>query len=130
MSMKTSSCKAKGRRAAQEAREVLLRHAAQYLQPDDIKVTSSSVTGEDLALSPLARAMFPLCFELKCQEKLNIWDAIEQAQSHCEGTAYEWAVVFRRNRSKLHAVVDFEFLAHLLFEAFRHCETRPPDETP
>lgn len=117
--MKTSSCKAKGRRAAQEAREILLDQAHDFLEPDDVKVTSSSVTGEDLQLSPMARAMYPYCFEVKCQEKLNIWSAIEQAESHCIDTLWKPILVFRRNHTSLHAVLDFKHLAGLLADLYR-----------
>lgn len=98
--MRISSAKAKGRRAAAETRELLLKHAPGLL-PDDILVTSSSVTGEDLRLSPAAAGIYRWCFEIKNQERLNIWDAIRQAFGHADATGRRPAVVFRRNRSDL-----------------------------
>jgi hypothetical protein len=120
--VKTSSCKAKGRRAAQEARDLLLKAAEAWLKPDDIKVTSSSVTGEDLSLSPKARDVYPYCLEVKCQERVNIWAALKQAQSHCEGKHWDPILAIRRNHTKLYAVLDFEHLAWLLCENYRLAE--------
>ena len=65
--MLTSSAKAKGRRACQKLREELLK-AFPELQPKDIRVTPSGVTGEDLLLSPKAEQVFPYVVEVKCQE--------------------------------------------------------------
>lgn len=108
--MKTSSAKAKGRRACAEVRELLLA-AAPALQADDIQVTPSGVTGEDLHLSPLARGYFPFTFECKNVEKLNIWDALEQAKSHATKRQDLTPVLaFRRNHSELYVslkLVDF-----------------------
>ena len=77
--MLTSSAKAKGRRACQKLREELLK-AFPELQPKDIRVTPSGVTGEDLLLSPKAEQVFPYVVEVKCQERLNVWKALEQAR--------------------------------------------------
>ena len=79
--MLTSSAKAKGRRACQKLREEIL-NAFPELQPKDIRVTPSGVTGEDLLLSPKAEQVFPYVIEVKSQEKLNVWKALEQARSH------------------------------------------------
>lgn len=121
--MRPSSSKAKGRRASQEIKEILLKRALE-LEPDDIVVTSSGDTGEDLKLSPRARKIFPICIEAKNQEKLNIWDAIKQAQSHCtrmncgpEYPDYEAVVAFKRNNHPLMACVSLDFLAFLLVKA-------------
>ncbi len=102
--MKTSSAKAKGRRAAKEAKDVILTHLPS-LEEDDITLTSSGDTGEDLKLSPKARKKFPFQIECKNVEKLNIWDAIEQAKSHGK---YYPLVVFKRNNTDLHVCLDFD----------------------
>jgi hypothetical protein len=105
--MRPSSGKAKGRRACAETRRAMLT-AAPELSEDDIRVVPSGVPGEDLWLSPAARAIYPFAMELKNVEKLNFWDAIKQAESHAKGSGYIPVVVFRRNNEKLRIIVDFE----------------------
>lgn len=112
--MKTSSAKAKGRRCAQETKELLLKSFPE-LQDDDILVTSSGVTGEDLVLSPLARAKFNASIECKAHEKLNIWQAYEQAQEHQVKRPDSIPIVFfKRNRSKLMVCLEAEDLFLLI----------------
>lgn len=111
--MKTSSAKAKGRRAAQELRQMILELNPE-LKADDIVVTPSGVTGEDLKLSPAARAVLPLAIECKNVEKLNIWAALEQAESHCDIEENEPVLFFKRNRSKLYAAIDAQVLLSLI----------------
>lgn len=105
--MTPRSAKSKGRRASLEARQAMLATAPE-LSEDDIRVVPSGVPGEDLWLSPAARAIYPFAMELKNVEKLNFWDAIKQAESHAKGTGYIPVVVFRRNNEKLRIIVDFE----------------------
>ena len=106
--MKTSSCKAKGRRAAQETKDMLLKYAPD-LKPDDILVTSSGVTGEDLVLSPAAQEIMPYTFECKNVEKLNVWDGLKQAASHALKKPQAIPLlVFRRNRSDLYVALKLE----------------------
>ena len=105
--MKPRSGKAKGRRAAVEAAQLLLA-AAPDLSPDDIRVVPSGVPGVDLWLSSKARGYYPFAVECKNVEKLNFWDAIRQAEAHAKGTEYLPVVVFRRNNEKLRVILDFE----------------------
>lgn len=98
MCMKTSSAKAKGRRACAALREKLLT-AAPDLQPGDIGVTPSGVTGADLYLSPAALKTYPLAFECKNTETLNIWAALKQSEQHVAGTDLKPVVCFTRNRA-------------------------------
>lgn len=105
--MKTRSAKQKGRRLAQRVRDMLLE--IYPTSPDDIRVNPSSVCGEDILLSPRARDIFPFAIECKCQEKLNVWKAIKQAESHAEGTKHTPLVVFSRNRSKDYVICEAEF---------------------
>lgn len=104
--MKTSSCKAKGRRCAAEVREVLLQHEP-TLQGDDILITSSGVTGEDLVMSPLARTKYPWAVEAKNVERLNIWQALSQAESNAD--KYQPILCFKRNRSKLYVAMELSY---------------------
>lgn len=103
--MKTSSAKSKGRRAAAELRSELLSQPGTGLEPDDIVVTSSGETGEDLKLSPKARAVFPFNFEVKNVEKINIWQCIKQAKGH---GLHIPAVVFKKNHQELHICLSLK----------------------
>lgn len=103
--MKTSSAKAKGRKLCKAVADKILGKFPS-LQSDDVRVTSSGATGEDLSLSPLARLKFPFSIECKNQEKINIWAAIEQAQSNC-GT-HTPLLIFSRNRSKTYCVIEID----------------------
>jgi hypothetical protein len=122
--VRTSSAKAKGRRACAEARDALLRVLG--LEPDDIHVTSSGATGKDLKLSPRARSRFPFVLEVKNQEALNIWEAYAQAEDHwakevSREEVYP-AVIYRRNRSDLMISMSLEDLLHFLFERGKNAQ--------
>lgn len=113
--MRPSSAKAKGRRLQQWVRDTLLKFAPS-LQPDDIRSTSMGAGGEDLLLSPAARAVYPFSIECKNQEALNIWSALEQAEGNSEIFDYPGrvpVVVFKRNKSKTYVALDFETFIRL-----------------
>lgn len=94
--MKTRSAKAKGRRFQQEIRSVILE-AYRVLDEDDVKVAIMGESGTDIKLSPLARTFFPYSVECKNVEKLNIWQAIAQAEANTkDGTKTLLAI--NRNR--------------------------------
>jgi hypothetical protein len=107
--MRTSSAKAKGRRAAQEAKEIILKHL-RTLEQGDVVVTSSGTTGEDLQLSPSARKIFPFQIEAKNVEKINIWKAIEQAKTH---GPHKPLVLFKRNHEQLQVALDFDLFMNI-----------------
>lgn len=102
--MRTSSAKAKGRRLQQWIRDKLLEMAP-HLEPDDVRSTSMGCGGTDIQLSPKARQTYPYDIECKNQEKLNIWDALKQAESNARDIAL---VVFKRNRSETYVALKFE----------------------
>lgn len=110
--MKTSSLKAKGRRCAAEVKDLLLAHE-KSLESGDIMVASSGCTGEDLLLSPQAQAIFPFVVECKNQERLSIWQALDQAKSHQKREDHIPVLFFKRNRSELYvALPASKFLYH------------------
>ena len=109
--MKTQSAKAKGRRLQQEVRALLVESFHQLL-PDDIRSTGMGQSGEDIQLSPLARQHIPFSFECKNQEKLNIWQAINQAEDNAGG--HDPAVVFKRNRTKTYVAIPFDTFVDLI----------------
>jgi hypothetical protein len=109
--MKPSSAKAKGRRFQQRlCRDIL--EAFPSLQPDDVVSTSMGCGGEDVRLSPAARAALPLSLEAKCQERLNVWSCLEQCEANCPAGATP-CLVFTKNRAQAYAVVPWPALLAL-----------------
>lgn len=98
--MKTSSAKAKGRRLSQALCDALMKTFEKDLLPGDILVTPSGVNGPDVSLSPSARQLIPLEFECKNVEKLNLWTAIAQAQTHAISHGRHPAIVINKNHMK------------------------------
>ena len=119
--MKTSSAKAKGKRCAQEVKELLVS-GAPVLDGDDIVVTPSGVPGVDLHLSPAAKTFYPFAIECKCQESIAIWQALKQAESHPFGDEIP-ILFFKRNRSKLYVCLEAEQFIKLI----RQEKTAPPE---
>ena len=110
--MRTSSAKAKGRRACQELQELILRWFPD-LTAKDVRVTPSGSTGEDIQLSEAAAKAFPYAVEVKNQERLNLWAAIAQAQEHSKKTGLQPLLAFRRNRSEMFVVLRAEHFFEL-----------------
>lgn len=111
--MKPSSAKAKGRKFQQWVRDAMLS-AAPWLKPDDVQSRSMGASGEDLMLSPFARDTFPVSSEAKCQESLNIWAALAQAEERAG--AYVPVVFFKRNHSQEYAALPAVALLNLYAE--------------
>lgn len=109
--MKTSSAKAKGRRLQQKVASLLVE-SFKELQPDDIRSTGMGQSGEDIQLSPLARTKIPFSFECKNQERLNIWSAIEQAETNTSG--HDPAIVFTRNRTGTYVAIPLDTFVDLI----------------
>ena len=107
--MKTSSAKAKGRRLQQWMRNLLIEKL--NVHPEDIESRSMGASGEDLIMARAARHKFPYSIECKNQEKVNIWDAYNQAQENAR--PYEPIVVLKRNKSKPLVLVDAEYFVRL-----------------
>ena len=76
------------------------------LEKNDIESQVMGMSGEDIVLSPAAKKIIPYSFECKNVEKLNIWNALEQAETNCEGRTP--VLVFKRNRSKTYVVIEFD----------------------
>jgi len=106
------SSKAKGRRLQNYVRETLRQIFIEQwtklprLEDDDIKSQTMGMTGEDIVLSPAAKKIIPYSFECKNVEKLNIWNALEQAETNCDGRTP--VVVFKRNRSKTYVAIEYK----------------------
>ena len=111
--MKPRSAKNKGKRLQNKIRDLILEKF-DILEPDDVRSITMGDSGEDILLSPAARKLFPFSVECKNQEKLNIWGALEQAEENSGN--HSPLVIFKRNRSKTYAVLEFKELLKLLDE--------------
>ena len=103
--MKTQSAKAKGRNLQKWVRDQLIEQLE--IHPEDIESRSMGAGGEDLIMSRSAREKFPFSIECKNVEKLNVWEAYEQAKSNCNG--YEPIVIMKKNHKKPLVVIDAEY---------------------
>jgi len=112
--MKPRSAKNKGKRLQNKIRDLILEKFDSKLEPDDVRSITMGDSGEDILLSPAARKVFPFSVECKNQEKLNIWSSLEQAEEN--SGKHTPLVIFKRNRSKTYAVLEFEELLQLLDE--------------
>ena len=113
--MKPRSAKNKGKRLQNKVRDLILEKFNSKLEPDDVRSITMGDSGEDILLSPAARKVFPFSVECKNQEKLNIWSSLEQAENNSGNHAP--LVVFKRNRTKTYAVLEFDKLLELLNES-------------
>lgn len=78
----------------------------------DVQSVPMGMNKEDILLSPKAQKIVPLSFECKNTEKLNVWKALSQAESNSNGRVP--VVVFKRNRSKVYACLEFEEFLKLI----------------
>ena len=102
--MKTQSAKAKGRNLQKWVVNKLIETFD--IHPEDIKSCSMGAGGEDVVMARAAREKFPFSVECKNVEKLNVWDAYEQAKANSSG--YEPIVVMKKNHKKPLVVLDAE----------------------
>ena len=102
--MKPQSAKAKGRRLQQEFRKQLIEELD--IHPEDIESRSMGAGGEDLIMARDARQKFPFSIECKNQEKLNVWDAYQQAIDNSGD--YEPILIMKKNGKKPLVVMDAE----------------------
>ena len=112
--MKPRSAKNKGKRLQNKVRDLILEKFNSKLEPDDVRSITMGDSGEDILLSPAARRLFPFSVECKNQEKLNIWSSLEQAEGNSGN--HPPLVIFKRNRTKTYAVLEFDELLKLLNE--------------
>ena len=107
--MKASSAKAKGRNLQKWVREKLIEMLD--VHPEDIESRSMGAGGEDLIMARAARQKFPHSIECKNVERLNVWDAYEQATANSGD--HEPILFMKKNRKKPLVVVDAEwFIKH------------------
>ena len=114
--MKTRSRKNKGKRLQNKIRDLILETFKDELEQDDVRSITMGDSGEDILLSPVARKLFPFSVECKNQERLSIWEALIQAEDNSGKHAP--LLIFKRNRSKTYAVLEFKELLKLLEENY------------
>jgi hypothetical protein len=103
--MKPQSAKAKGRRFQQWVRDMLIEH--RNIHPEDIESRSMGAAGEDIMMARDARQKFPFSVECKNVEKLNVYEAYDQA---CANAGENTPLLFmKKNGKKPLAVVDAEW---------------------
>lgn len=110
--MKPQSAKAKGRNLQKWVRDQLIEQLD--VHPEDIESRSMGAGGEDLIMARAARSKFPFSIECKNVEKLNVWEAYEQATANSGD--YEPIVVMKKNHKKPLVVVDAEYFIKLFGE--------------
>ena len=109
--MKSRSAKNKGVRLQNQTVQDLYE-AFEGLREGDIKPAVMGESGIDIILSPHAQDTIPLDIECKNQERLNIWDAMKQAETNSDGRIP--CTVFKRNRSETYACVKWSDLLKIL----------------
>lgn len=109
--MRPQSCKAKGRRLQCFVVDELME-AFPELREGDLRSTSSGANGEDVQMSPRAQELIPYSFEAKNQERLNIWAAIEQANTNANRRVP--VVVIKKNHSAPHVVLPWKAFLRLI----------------
>ncbi len=109
--VRPQSAKAKGRNAQKDVRDRLLEKAPS-LTANDIRSTSMGASGVDILMSEAALKIYPFAIEVKCQESLNIWAALEQAEQSVsavmEVRKIRPLLCFKRNRSKMYVALTLE----------------------
>lgn len=106
-----ASAKAKGREGVLEV-IALIRQLFPELGDNDVYKPTGSVPGEDVVFSPFARGLLPISIEVKRCQKLNIYAALEQAESNSKD--WQPVVMFRKNNATLYAAIDAAELLALL----------------
>lgn len=109
--MRPQSAKSKGRKLQQQVRDKLLEHAP-HLTENDIRSTSMGASGVDILMSEAALKTYPFAIEAKCQEALNIWSALEQAQDNAKDLTP--LLCFKRNRTDTFVALPLDAFLKLL----------------
>lgn len=111
--MKPQSAKAKGRKLQQDTIKLLNKYFFE-LEEDDLRSTSMGAGGEDILMSPKAKKLIGLSIECKNQEKIAVYNWLDQAASNA-GRAVP-VVVAKSNNRKPIVIMDAEFFFAVLSE--------------
>lgn len=104
--MKTSSAKAKGRKLQQWVRDKIRDTFG--LHEDAVTSRSMGAQGEDVLLSPEARAVFPFSVECKSRASYAIYKDFLQAVANAPQGAMPLLILKANNKVPL-AIVDAEW---------------------
>lgn len=108
--MKTSSCKAKGRKFQNDIVSELLKTFQGVLEEDDITSRSMGCQGTDILLSPQAKKYINYSIEAKNQETIKLYDWWEQTVKNTSQDTKP-LLILRKNRKPPLVVMDLnEFL--------------------
>lgn len=106
------SRKNKGKRLQNYTRDVILE-TFKNLESDDVISAIMGESGVDIKLSPAARKVFPYSIENKNCEKLDIYKAIEQAETNAKENTVP-VVVFKKNFSDIYISIPFQHFIELV----------------
>lgn len=113
--MRTSSCKAKGRRLQKKLVEKIIQFFP-HLTHRDVQSTSMGATGVDVKLSEAAYRCLPVSFECKNREtNKQTLDAWKQADQKDMSTPI---LVMSANNSPVLALLDVDVLLSLYREVY------------
>lgn len=109
-------------------REIL--QCFEELHEDDVRSCGMGQHGEDIQLSERAREMLPWSIECKNVERLNFWEAFEQAKANCG--SHTPVVIAKRNQKDILCVLrlnDALYLAKRKRSPGTCRLTEPPEGT-
>ena len=86
-----------------------------HLKEDDVLITSSGTTGEDLVLSPRAREVYPIQIECKNHATFAVYSHYDQAVGH---GPFNPVLVVKANHREPLAIVDASLFFTLLGERY------------
>ena len=108
-----ASAKAKGRNLQKRVREDLINQLG--IDPKDVLSTPMGLNGCDIYLSKAARDKFPYGVEAKNAERLNFWNAWDQAERNATNEGLSPILVVHKNGSHVLATIPWqEFLAFIM----------------
>lgn len=109
------SRKAKGRNLQNKVAEMLGEKYPFLKVGKDMDLQGREIgqQGTDVKMSAEAKVLIPYDIECKAVESLNIWSALEQAESNT-GPGRIPLLVFKRNRSKIYAVIELSKLLYVM----------------
>lgn len=115
--MKTVSAKAKGRLLQQQVVRLLRKHYnfdtdVKGCYEGDIQSVPMGMSRQDVRFSPAADAIIPFSIECKNQQHLNIWNALQQSESHTNKKIP--LLIFKRNKTPIYACLKLEDLLELM----------------
>jgi hypothetical protein len=82
------------------------------LEASECRSTPMGCSGEDVWMSDKARKVMPWAIESKCQEKLNIWASLKQAEG--ENRKYPPLLVFSKNRTLIYCALKFDDFMNIM----------------